>query len=327
MTQNNNEEIDLGLIFTKIGDFYRAFLIWLYNSFHFILRNWIIFLVIIVSGAVLGFFLDKNTTFSKETTLIVQINFDGSNYVYDAIDQLNGKIRDNDTVALAKMGLFKNGRMSVSSVTIEPVVNLLDILKNAPRNDRNIEVLLDESQVSDDLLTTEIFKSEYRAHKMLITASMLADETAIEDLKDYLNSNRILNEIKDVKIVNTKRKIENNKRSIVYMDSIFKLTGSKVEPQKQSNQIYFNSNDSQSDNFYLMFREKRVIQNEVEEMEIELLKYDYIVKALNNPIFQIKTPSYKMKTIIPILFVLLFTFGLGLKKLYYKAEILSKERE
>ena len=76
-----------------------------------------------------------------------------------------------------------------------------------------------------------------------------------------------------------------------------------------------------------MFREKRVIQNEIEEMEIELLKYSDIVTVLNNPIFQTKGSSYKMIAIIPILFVLLFTFGLGLKKLYYKAEILSKERE
>ncbi len=327
MTQNNNEEIDLGLVFKKIGDFYRAFLMWLYRGFHFILRNWIVFLIIIVVGTILGYVLDSNAKFTKETSLIVQINFDASNYVYDAIEQLNGKIIDYDTIALAKMGLFKEGELTISGVSIEPVVNILDILNNAPRNDRNIEVLLDESQISDDLLTTEIFKSEYKAHKIFVSASTLADETVIEDLKNYLNSNKTLNQIKDAKIENTIRKIENNKQSIVYLDSIFKLTGSKTKPQKQSNQIYFNSYDFQSDNFYLMFREKRSIQIEIEEMEIELLKYDYIVKTLNKPIFQIKKPSYKMKIILPLLFVLLFMFGCGLKSFYEKAKKLSQERE
>ena len=76
-----------------------------------------------------------------------------------------------------------------------------------------------------------------------------------------------------------------------------------------------------------MFREKRSIQIEIEEMEIELLKYDYIVKTLNKPIFQIKKPSYKMKIILPLLFVLLFMFGCGLKSFYEKAKKLSQERE
>ena len=69
------------------------------------------------------------------------------------------------------MGLFKKGALHINGVKIEPIVNILDILKNAPRNEKNIEVLLDESQFSDDLLKTEIFKSEYRAHRILISAS------------------------------------------------------------------------------------------------------------------------------------------------------------
>jgi hypothetical protein len=327
MTQNNNEEIDLGLVFKKIGDFYRTFLVRLYRGFHFVLRNWIVFLLLIVAGVLMGYYLDKNTKASKETSLIVQINFDASNYVYDAIEQLNRKIEDYDTIALAKMGIFNKGELIVSAVTIEPVVNLLDILKTAPRNDRNIEVLLDESQISDDLLTTELFKSEYRAHRILISTSSKATDSDIEDLMNYLNSNKILNRIKVTKIENTKRKIEYNTQSIAYLDSIFKVTGSKTGTQKQTNQIYFNSYDSQTDNFYLMFREKRVIQNENEEMEIELLKYDHIVETLNMPILQIKKPTYSMKIVVPLLFVLLFIFGSGLKMFYDKAKKLNQERE
>ena len=50
MKENQQEEIDLGLVFRKIGEAFQKILVWFYQGTQFLLRNWIIILVLIVAG-------------------------------------------------------------------------------------------------------------------------------------------------------------------------------------------------------------------------------------------------------------------------------------
>jgi hypothetical protein len=328
MEQNSNDEIDLGLVYRKIGGLYKSLLIGFYKSIQFVSKNWLIFLSLIVAGAVLGYFEDKTGTQSKETTLIVQINFGGSNSVYDAIDQLNNKIKESNTSELATLGFVKEGNLLLRTVEIEPIVNLVEILKKMPNRGDNMDVLLETSQFEDDLLTSELFTSEYSSHKILLTTSSFADDTIISDLIKYLNSNEILNSIKRVTIENTKRKIEYNIQSIAYLDSIFKIYGSKVAVDRQKDQIYFNSFGVENGNIHLMFREKRSIQNETELLEIELLKYDNIVETINRPTLKTKSSVFSNKKLVyPVLLVFVFLMVSVVRRVYKKAKRLNAENQ
>ncbi|MCB0468619.1 MAG: hypothetical protein KDC64_10490, partial [Aequorivita sp.] len=132
--QNSSEEIDLGTIFDKVRDGYHGLLISFYRGVQFLLRNWIIIVVLILAGGVIGYLLDNKIYEAKETTLLVQLNFDSANYVYGAIEQLNKKIEENDTEYLIENGFLDNDKNLISSVEIEPVVNIMDILKNTTSN-------------------------------------------------------------------------------------------------------------------------------------------------------------------------------------------------
>jgi hypothetical protein len=191
MEDNNNAEIDLEQVYRKMGGFYNGFLIRFYRLIQFVFRNWLILVGLIIAGIVLGNFQDATGSRAKETTLIVQINFGGSNYVYNAIDQLNTKIEENDTLELAALGFRKGSSLLLSSVEIEPIVNLVEILTKAPNTGENMDVLLETSQFEDDLLTSEIFTSEYSSHRIILSAGSVADDTLIKNLIDYLNSNQI----------------------------------------------------------------------------------------------------------------------------------------
>jgi hypothetical protein len=328
MEQKSNDEIDLGLVYRKIGGLYKSLLISFYKTIQFVFRNWLILIALIVTGTVLGYFQDKTGDLSKETTLIVQINFRGSNYVYDAIDQLNNKIKENDTLELAKMGFLKAENLLLRKVEIEPIVNIVEILKKAPNGGDNMDVLLETSQFEDDLLTSEIFTSEYSSHKILLTTSGFADDTIISDLIKYLNKNEILNSIKRVTIENTKRKIAYNLQSIAYMDSIFNVYGSKVAIDRHKDQIYFNSFGVENGNIHLMFREKRSIQNETELLEIELLKYDNIVETINRPTLKTKFSVFSNKKLMyPVLLVFVFLMVYSIMKIYKKAKRLNAENQ
>lgn len=325
MEENNSEEIDLGFVIKKIGDSYRNLLVRLYRVSQFLIKNWIVLLILIIAGVVVGYFLDKYTEPTKETSLIVQINFKSSNYVYDAIEQLNGKIKEYDTLSLSKLGFYDDGKLSILEVEIEPIVNILDILEDAPQNDRNVEVLLEQSQYEEDLLTSEVFIPEYQAHRIFMKVSPQANEEVISNLLRYLNTNEILNRIKEITISNTKRKIERSNQSIALLDSILKVYGTIVKGPSQGNQVSFSSYDVNNGNIHLMFREKVEIQDEIETLEVELIKYDNIVETLNKPMLQIKDSLFANKTkTLPGIFVLLFLVMHWIKNIFNKAKKLSE---
>ena len=54
------------------------------------------FLVFNNSWSVLGFFNGAKTDSNKDATVLLKVNFDAVNYVYDAISLINQKIEAND---------------------------------------------------------------------------------------------------------------------------------------------------------------------------------------------------------------------------------------
>lgn len=322
--QNTTEEIDLGTVFGKVRDGYHNFLISIYRGIQFLLYNWKLIVGLIIAGGVLGYLLDNKKIDVKETTLLVQLNFDSANYVYGAIEQLNKKIEENDTEYLAGNGFLDNGKNLISSAEIEPVVNIMDILKNTTSNDGYIKALFEQSKFEDNLLTSEILIPEYKSHKIMLTTTVNDTDKVVRSLLTYLNDNVIYNRLKVITVESTKNIIEKNKRSIVYLDSIFKVYGTLMIDKTQPSQVYFNSYEVNNGNIHLMFQQKRNILGENEGLETELVKYDNIVELLNKPRLQVKKGLFNNSIVwIPILFVFGFMILVFLRKIYLKARALS----
>ena len=328
MAQNNSEEIDLGMIFSKIRQVYHNLLISLYKGFKFLLRSWWIFLLLIVGGVFLGYFLDKGSKKLKETTLYVQINFDATNYIYDAIEGLNGKIINKDDVFLNNHGLYKDDESLIKSIEIEPIVSISDILEKIDQDNKNVETFLEQAQYEENLLTSEIFISNYKTHKIEIKTSANANRETLDLLLDYLNENKIINEIKAITINSNKRKIEQNNLNIIYMDSIAEALGSSKKQASNASQIYFNSVDNNLNNIHLLFREIDENLKDNEKLQIELLQYNNIVELLNKPLLQHKKSFFDSKTIIlPIILIVVFLLIMVFKKIYLKSKRLSESHK
>ncbi len=325
--QNSSEEIDLDTIFGKVRDGYHGILISFYRGVQFLVRNWIIIVGLIIAGGVLGYLLDSKKNEAKETTLLVQLNFNSANYVYGAIEQLNKKIEENDKEYLIENGFLDDDKNLISIVEIEPIVNIMDILKNTTSNDGYISALFEQSKFEDNILTSEILIPEYKSHKITLTTTVNDTDKVVSGLLAYLNDNGIYNRLKAVAVENTKNIIEKNKTSVVYLDSMFKIYGTLMEDKTQPSQVYFNSYEVNNGNIHLMFQQKRNILGENEELETELVKYDNIVELLNKPTLQIKKGFFNNKIIfLPILFVFGFIILAILRKIYLKASGLSRSK-
>lgn len=323
--QNSSEEVDLGTIFGKLRDGYHGFLIFFYRFLQFLIRSWIVILLLIVCGIILGYFWDKGSQYSKETTLYVQINFDAANYIYDAVESLNFKIIDNDTVFLKNLGLGNNGKLLIRKIEIEPLVNITDILNKIDQDNKNVETFLEQAQYEDNLLTSEIFVSDYKTHKIELILAPDADEKIIENIMAYFNDNQLLNKIKNVTIEDTKRKIDQNNINITNMDSIARVLGSKNTSNGLSNQIYFNNVSSDINNLHLLFREINTYIDDNQKFKIELLKYNNVVQLINKPILKVKKGILDSKIYVPpIIFLFLFFVFVIIRRLYLKAKVLHK---
>ncbi|MCB0465463.1 MAG: hypothetical protein KDC78_07280 [Aequorivita sp.] len=323
MAQQDSDELDLSQILEKAKQGYHGFLIWVYGIFYFFVSRWKTLLVLVILGIFAGYFLQSDE-YPKETKLLVQINFDGVNYVYDAVEQLENKILEKDTIALKEIGIYKDDTLAIKEIKIEPIVDVLEIVKSDKGDERNVEVLLDQSKIEDDLLTSDIFIPKYKLHKINIYFAPSANQNTISTFLDYLNNNPIMNQIKDATIESVKKEIIQNEQSISYIDSIVKTYAARPQDNAGSSQIYFNNMDMNNGNVHLLFEEKNLIIEQNEKLRIEILKYNNIVQLLNKPMLQVKKGFFDIKIIaLPVIFVLLFILFSIVRYFYLKAKRLS----
>lgn len=325
--QNSSEELDISRVMDKIRKGYHNFLVWLYGLFQFVVSRWIIILVLIISGAVLGYIFQKSE-FPKETTLLVQINFGAANYVYDAIEQLDYKINERDTILLKEIGFYKRDTIAIKKIEIEPVVDIMEIVQSEKGDERNVEILIQQARNEEDVLTSDIFIPKYKLHKIKILASAHASSVTINTLLDFLNDNNIINKIQTTTIESTEREIHQNNQSINSIDSIVKIYGSRPLQRSNDSQIYFNNMDLNNGNVHLLFEQKNLIIERNEKLKIELIKYENIVQLMNKPMLQVKKGFFDNKVIaIPILLLFLFLIFAILKHFYNKARGLASQRQ
>ena len=85
-------------------------------------------LVVVFAGVLVGYIMtDSEKNNSKEATILVKINFDAGNYVYDAIDLINLKIISKDKNFSKEIMLDETE--SIDEILISPIVDIKDIME------------------------------------------------------------------------------------------------------------------------------------------------------------------------------------------------------
>ncbi|MFT4643983.1 MAG: hypothetical protein ACI8RP_001010 [Urechidicola sp.] len=326
MEQNNSDEIDLGIVFNKIKNAFKYLLVRLFEGGHFLINHWWRLLLVIIIGGVVGYFLEESYEPNKEATLIVQNNFNSSNYVYNAIEQLNRKIKDGDTLFLEKLG-FRIDTLELNGIEINPIVNIIELIKKSDDNDRSLEQFLQQADFEEDLLISEVFRSEYRFHKINISTSSYGNQKTITNVLKYLNNNSILNEIKNVIINDTKENIEINKKTIASIDQILNSFPKLSEKQDlKSNQLYVSTGSNYTDLAELV-KSKSTLVSQNKSLKTELVKFNDIVEVINNPEILNETRSINLNSTKGIAFIFLMNYFLFflLKSIYFKIKQFSEE--
>lgn len=305
-----DQEIDLGQIFNKIGSFFGQLTLSIFQGMQFIKRNIILLLVLILVGAVLGYFIDKNNKiYSHE--IIVAPNFGTVDYLYEKVELLNSKLSERDDEFL-KLNKFDNSDTFLK-IEIEPLLDIYSFVNNNiafannAQNTQNFELvkLLAEDGDISKVIKDKLTSKNYHHHNItIITNGVVREDELIKNVLDYLNNNSYYDEIKKLRLENIKEQIAKDEIIVHQIDTILNQFSSTTNLPKNDKLVYYNDNTQLNE----LIKHKGTLIGDIGFQKTQLIDLNKIIldkSVLMNKKFT-KGINNKMKFILPFLFVSLF---------------------
>jgi len=311
-SNSQDQEIDLGQVFNKIGGFFQKGIDSIFDLFLFLKKNFLILTTLLISGIALGFYLDiKNKSYDHE--VIVIPNFGSTDYLYSKVDLLASKKKENDTSFLHSLGI-KNIK-NLGTIKIEPIT---DVYKFIQSNDKNFELirLMAEDGDLEKILKDDLTSKNYPYHIIKFsTSGETSEEATTKPILNFLNDSDYYKAIQKEYVSNVKLKMNSNDSTIIQLNALIDdFKESTANNQKSDKLVYYNENSQLSE----MFKNKDALINEQADQRINLINYDATIKEVTSTINLKNTKGIngKMKFILPILFVALFVLFLLFRRFY-----------
>ena len=297
-----NEELDIIVLIEKIKLMLLSLFLQIFRRSKSFLLGWKKLLAIIITGLVLGYFqTDSKLPNAKEATVLVKINFDAGNYVYDAVDLINLKISSED-YDFFNQEIKLNEDESVDEVSISPVIDIKDIMAK-DINANEIRALFDNLEYEDGFSVTEGFKSDYDYHFIKVGVSNNSSISTVNKIVDYFNNNPLFTELKERNLQRISSIISDNKQTISQIDKLLDYYTS--ENKTKTTQLYIDNKDVRPNE---LIKTKISLQNENQELKKETLVTKETVMVINEANILIENNSILSNKMVyyPLLFLFIY---------------------
>ncbi len=315
-TNSQDQEIDLGQVFKKLGSIFQSFLDLIFDLILFIKRNIIVLVILFIVGAGLGYYLDKSDK-AYNHSIIVTPNFGSNDYLYSKIGLLNAKIKEDDTIFLSAVGLKKADNLK--EIEIKPVVDVYKFINNKPENFDLIKLMAEDGDIKE-IIENDITSKNYPFHMISFkTKDKTTNEITVNPILSYLNNSEYFDAIKKQQIENIKVKMVANDSTITQINSLLNdFSKTSSTNQKSDKLVYYNENNQLNE----IIKTKDLLITEQGNNRIQLINSDQIIKEISSSINKKNTKGLhnKMKLLIPFTLIFLFFLFVGLNNLY-KAQI------
>lgn len=316
---NPDTEISLSQVADKVKGYFGSLNNTFFNAIQFVVRNVIIIIALIVLGAGLGTYLDKDNKIYTHK-IIVMPNFRSVNYLYQEIERIDTKIKESDYAYLEKVGLPNAKR--IVKVEIDPIVDIYEFIDDnggIPENDSKFQLfkLISENGDMNKMLEDNTTSKYYKNHVITITTKgKVTKENTIDPFLKHLESNTYFKQIQKTFFKNLELVTRSNDSIIGQIDAVIKDFSSAS--QKSSNNLVF-LNEKTELNELINIKQNLVDKNLY--TNIQKIDYSKVIKD-NSVLLNIKVSklSNSMKVMLPLLFLFLFVIIYNFRK-YYKREI------
>ena len=296
------EELDIIVLIEKIKLMLLSVCLQIFRRSKNFLSEWKRLLAVILAGVLLGYFLtDNDKPSSKEATVLVKINFDAGNYVYDTVDLINLKISSEDTDFFTQE-IKLNEDETIDEVSISPVIDIKDIMaKDIKANE--IRALFDNLEYEDGFSVTEGFKSDYDYHFIKVNVSNNSSIETINKVIDYFNNNPLFAELKERNLQRISSIISDNEQTIKQIDKLLEYY--TTETSANNSQLYIDNKNLRPNE---LIKTKITLQSENQELKRESLTSKETVITINESNVLIENNSLASNKMVyyPFLFLLIY---------------------
>ena len=224
---SDSQEIDLSYLTKKSIHFIDRLGYSIYKFFRFLTRNIIIISILIILGAISGYFLDKIMEKTYKQEIIVIPNFGSLNYLYSEIE--NKK--------------FEEG--PISTVEIKPVVDIYQFINDG---NNNLEIAKYLSENNIELKNYEEGSNVEKLYKYhlitLTTKGKDLDRKIVNDFITNINQEKYYIERQKVEQKNIEKEIAEIDSSVTEVNRILqKISSPSVNSSDMNIEMYADLND------------------------------------------------------------------------------------
>ena len=317
-----NEELDIIVLIEKIKLMLLSLMLQIFRRLKNFLLGWKKLLVVIIAGILFGYFqTDSKLPNAKEATLLVKINFDAGNYVYDAIDLINLKIKSEENDFFVE-DMKLNADEVIDEVSISPVIDIKDIMnKNIEANE--IRALFENLEYEDGFSVTEGFKSDYDYHFIKVSVSKNSSIKTINKMVQYFNNNPLFLELKERNFQRISSIIYDNEQTINQIDKLIEHYTS--DNKVNNSQTYIDNKDINPNE---IIKTKISLQNRNEQLKDQNITNKETVMLINEANVLIEDGSIISNKMLyyPLLFVIVYLVIYIAYGLYSYLEKLDRAR-
>lgn len=303
MSNNSeNQEIDLSMIFKRMGNFLENQKTNVFKAIQFCIKNKLVLLLLIGSGIGLGIYLDT-TSKTYKNQINVQPNFGSTDYLYSKIGLLQSKIKERDSVFLKAIGI-KNPK-NIVKIEVTPVVDVYQFINNTEDSKQNFDLLklMTENTDIKKIVEDKTTSKNYRYHTIsFVTIGKTTNETTVAPILNFLNNSDFYKKIQVENVNNLLLKIKANDTIISQIDGYL----NSLATIKSSNLVVYTDKTQLND----VLQTKQNLINNQAYLRVQLVFYDKIIKDDNFDINEENKSltNNKIKLILPLLFICMYLF-------------------
>ena len=316
-TNSQDQEIDLGQIGKGIQNFFQGIINSFFDLIFFLKKKIIIVGSLFIIGVALGYFLDKNGSYTQD--ILVMPNFGSNEYLYKKIEFLNSRIIENDSVFFKSIGV-SNSEM-IGKLEIKAVNGVFQFVNQGDENKQNFELIklmAEDGNIEEIVKEVAISKNYYLHNITFKTKEKISQKNVIDPILNYLQDGDFYKTQQKIYQKNIDNKMKFNDSLIVQIDKlILNLSFNK------GGNISFSEEKGISE----LINKKDQLINEKQSLIINRSLFEEIIKIQNVSINNINTKglNHKMKLFLPILFIFLYVIIYNFIVLYKKKMIRIKE--
>ena len=230
--QNNDEEVDLGSLFTVIGKGFKNFFNFIGNIFKgvfhrlilillFLKLHFLKFSVAVLIGGIVGFFLESNKETKFSSNLIVKPNFESTQLLYENINYYNDLVKQQNTKHLASIFKIDTSKAAaLRKFEITPLMNSNDIINAYDNFILEVDSLIVKSYDFDNF-ESSFTDFDYLVHNIEVQATVSNIFSELEiTIINSIEKNTFFNKIKNLTKENLNTKDSILKANFIEVDSL-----------------------------------------------------------------------------------------------------------